>query len=99
MSMNNSSLSTPRRNPDRIYMALLLARSIQTRRESLGLSIQEAAYVAGMEVSRWCAVEGGWVPAEGDPLLRSIAETLEIDYHMKMCLYAEISRYNQTLPG
>jgi hypothetical protein len=97
MSMDNLALSTSRRNSDRIYMALLLARSIQTRRESLGLSIEEAAYVAGMEVSRWCAVEGGWVPAASDPLLRSIAETLEIDYHMKVCFYAEISRYNQSL--
>ena len=97
MSMNNLALSPSCRNSDRIYMALLLARCIQTRREALGLSIEEAAYVAGMEASRWCAVEGGWVPAANDPLLRAIAETLEIDFHRKICLYAEISRYNQSL--
>ena len=74
MSMSNSTLSAARRNPNRIYMALMLAHNVQQQREALGLSVSEAAYISGIAVSRWCALEGGWVPADEDAILRSVAE-------------------------
>ena len=94
MSMTYSTLSTARHNPNRIQMALMLAHNIQQGREALGLSVSEAAYLSGMEVSRWCALEGGWVPADDDSILRSLAETLEVNY-LQVSLLAAISRHNQ----
>ena len=97
MSMAHSTFTRAQRNAHRIYGALLFSRYVQRRREDLGLSVQEAAHISGMEVSEWCAIEGGRVPAKDDPLLRSVAETLEAHF-FKVSLYAEISRYNQSLP-
>ena len=94
MSMTYSKRSTAHYNPNRIYMALLLARSIQQRREQMGLSVEEAAYIAGIELSRWCALEGGWVPADENPILRSVAETLEVNY-LQVSLLAAVSRHHQ----
>jgi hypothetical protein len=97
MSMNHSPLSTVvRHTPLRIDLCLTLARHVQEEREAMGLSVQVAAYIAGVDLSRWCAVEAGWVPADDDPLLRSLAETLEVNY-LGLSLCAEISRYNQSL--
>lgn len=98
MSMNYSTLSQAQRNYHRIHGALLFARYIQRRRQELGLSLERAAFISCIEVSDWCALEGGRVPADGHPVLRSIAETLEADY-FKVSLYADISRYNQSLPA
>jgi hypothetical protein len=95
--MAHSTFTRAQRNAHRIYGALLFSRYVQRRREDLGLSVQEAAHISGMEVSDWCALEGGRVPAKNDPLLCSVAETLEAHF-LKVSLYAEISRYNQSLP-
>lgn len=97
MSMEHSMFATAHRTRNRIWMSLWLARFIQQTRETLGMSVQVAAYVAGIEASRWCALEGGWVPADEDPVLRSAAETLEVDY-LQISLLATISRHNQALP-
>ena len=97
MSMECSTTTTVHRTRNRIWMSLWLARFVQQTREAMGLSIKEAAYVAGIEASRWCALEGGWVPADEDPVLRSAAETLEVDY-LQISLLATISRHNQALP-
>jgi Helix-turn-helix domain len=97
MSMSSSTLSRAERNYYRIRGALLFSHYVQQRRHELGLSVEQAAYEACLEVSEWCALEGGHVPADDDPVLHSIAETLEAHY-LKVSLYAEISRYNQSLP-
>ncbi len=97
MSMEGWTPTTVNRTRDRIWLSLWLARFVQQTREAMGLSIQVAAYIAGVEVSRWSALEGGWVPADEDPVLRSAAETLEVDY-LQVSLLAAISRYNQALP-
>ncbi len=94
MSMTHSTLSTARHNPNRIHLALWLSRYVQQQREAMGMSVQEAAFISGIEVSRWCALEGGWVPADEDQVLRSVAETLEVSY-LQVSLLAEISRHNQ----
>jgi transcriptional regulator with XRE-family HTH domain len=50
---------------------------IQDRRETIRLSVEDSARLAGMEVSEWAAIEAGHIPA--DPArLRSIAAALEV---------------------
>jgi predicted transcriptional regulator len=93
MSINKSSNSM---KSDRIHNALVLANTVQCRRENLGMSIERAADLAGMTVSQWFALEGGWVPTSFD-FLRAVAETLELGY-MQLTFLAEISEYNQINP-
>ena len=58
-----------------------LARYTRKRREELGLSLERAAELAGLEVSEWAALESGWVPNPDDiALIRSIAGTLEVSW-------------------
>jgi transcriptional regulator with XRE-family HTH domain len=57
----------------------LFGRGIQEARNNAGLSVEEAAHLAGMEVSEWVAMEEGCVPQTTDQL-HSIAGTLEISY-------------------
>jgi len=79
----------------RIQNALALAYTIQRRRQNLQMSVERAADLAGMTVSQWFALEGGWVP--GFDVLRAIAETLELGY-MQLTFLAEVSKYNQSKP-
>jgi transcriptional regulator with XRE-family HTH domain len=79
----------------RIQNALALANTIQRRRQNLQMSVERAADLAGMTVSQWFALEGGWVP--GFDVLRAIAETLELGY-MQLTFLAEVSKYNQSKP-
>ena len=70
---------------DRARNALALANTVQRRRESLHMSIEGAADLAGMQVSEWCALEAGWVPDALD-VLRAVADTLELGYlHLGGC--------------
>ena len=78
-------------------LALLLARSVRRRREELGLSIERAARLSGMELSDWYALEAGWVSSQDSGLVEAIAGTLKSGY-IQTSLIAEISRYNQELP-
>jgi Helix-turn-helix domain len=57
-----------------------LARYTRQRREKLGLSLERAAELAGLEMSEWAALESGWwLPASNNfPLIRAIAGTLEV---------------------
>jgi transcriptional regulator with XRE-family HTH domain len=59
-----------------------LARYTRQRREELGLSLERAAELAGMQMSEWDALEsGGWMPASDNlPLIRAIAGTLEVSW-------------------
>jgi transcriptional regulator with XRE-family HTH domain len=91
--MRRSSSKTTK--SDRIQNALALANTVQRRRENLGMSVERAADLAGMTVSQWFALEGGWVPGFG--VLRALAETLELGY-MQVTFLAEISSYNQSKP-
>ena len=57
----------------------LFGSMIQECRENLDRSVEEAAWMAGMESSEWAAIEAGHIPA--DPVrLRSMASALEIRY-------------------
>jgi transcriptional regulator with XRE-family HTH domain len=53
---------------------------IRYRRLELGLSCRETAELAGISLPQWRALEQGYVPFANEPLLRSIAGTLEIRY-------------------
>lgn len=61
------------------FWAGLFAKAIEHNRQARGLSVEDAAHLAGMEASQWAAIEAGVVPRT-DAELRSIAGTLEIGY-------------------
>lgn len=88
MSIAKSSNQTMKSN--RIQNALALANTVQRRRENLGMSVERAADLAGMQVSEWCALEAGWVPNTLD-VLRAVADTLELGY-LQLSFLAEISQ-------
>ena len=98
--ISNFSASASKRPPvsaaKHADFAMLLARGVRRRREELGLSIERAAQLSGMELSDWYALEAGWVPSQDSGLVEAIAGTLESGY-IQTSLIAEISRYNQKL--
>jgi len=98
--MSIDSISFPKHQTvsaaERADWAMLLARSVRQRRQQLGLSVQRAAELSGMEASDWYALEAGWVPSVASGLLDAIAGTLQ-SCHIAVPLIAEISRYNQEL--
>jgi hypothetical protein len=57
-------------------LGLLLASCSRRRREELGLSVERAAELTGIEISQWQALEAGWVPNLESGLREAIAETL-----------------------
>ena len=68
----------------------LFGNSVRARREELGISLFEAAELAGMAVYQWAAVEEGcWVP-ENRNVIRSMAGALEAN-SMQMILLASLS--------
>lgn len=75
MIMSQDASST-RRTTDRVWYAHILARYARERRAQLGLTVERAAELSGMQMCEWAAMEDGWVPAE--PVIRAIAQTLEI---------------------
>ena len=52
---------------------------ILERREAIGRSVEEAARLAGMELSEWAAVEAGHIPAN-PARLRSMAAAIEVRF-------------------
>ena len=62
----------------RKFWAGMFGDGIRINRESAGLSIEEAARLAGMETSEWGAVEAGCVPDLD--LLRPMADAMSIRY-------------------
>ncbi len=91
--MSLSSLSSRRAVCPNHY-AELLGESIRQRRLELGISIPEAADLAGITMWQWIAMEYGlWVPEDG-PVMQSIADTLEADY-LALSFCALVSRVNQ----
>jgi transcriptional regulator with XRE-family HTH domain len=57
----------------------LFGLSIRAARSEGGLSIEEAARLAGMEISEWMAVEDGHVPQDMNRL-RAMAAVMEINF-------------------
>jgi hypothetical protein len=72
----------------------LLGIAVRCRREQLGLSLDQAAYRAGVEAFMWFGLEeGAWVP-EDTATLRSIADSLEASY-IQVSFLALVSRHNR----
>lgn len=82
MSMEISNIQiTPSANfTIRQFWAGVFAKAIQHNRQARGFSVEEAARLAGMEVSEWAAIEAGAVPRT-EAELHSIAGTLEVGYN------------------
>ena len=78
-------------------LGLLLAGCIRRRREELGLSIERAAKLTGLEISQWYALEAGWVPNLESGLLEAIAGTLEVSFP-DVLFIADVSSAFQPLP-
>jgi hypothetical protein len=98
--MSTDSVSVPKRPTTsaagRADLAMLFAYSVRRRREQLGMFVERAAELSGMEISDWYALEAGWVPSVESGLLDSIAGTLQ-SCHIQLPLIAEISRWNQEI--
>jgi|NGEPerStandDraft_6_1074524.scaffolds.fasta_scaffold306986_1 hypothetical protein len=79
--MSRQSESAPKRQTlsaaQPADLGLLLASCSRRRhREELGLSVERAAELTGIEISQWQALEAGWVPDLESGLREAIAETL-----------------------
>lgn len=57
----------------------LFGRSICETRKNLGLSLEEAARLSGMQISEWLAIEAGYAPQDVN-LLRALADTMEVGF-------------------
>ena len=53
--------------------------SIQEVRKGAGLSIEQAAPLAGIEISEWAAIEDGYIPQDQNRL-RVMAAAMEISF-------------------
>lgn len=94
MSMSFSTSSRRRRAVCSHHYAEIFGESVRQRRLELGISIPEAADLAGISMWQWAAMEFAlWFPEDG-PVMRSIADTLEADYSA-LSFWATVSRVNQ----
>ena len=59
------------------YPTLALAIYVYRRRIELGLSVEDAAERAGLEICQWCSMAGGWVP-QSRSAMSSIAAALGV---------------------
>ena len=99
--MSRQSESAPKRQAlsaaQPADLGLLLASCIRRHREELGLSIERAAKLTGLEISQWYALEAGWVPDMESGLLDAIAGTLEVSFPCVLFV-ADVSSAFQPLP-
>jgi len=79
MTISGSQLSPLANFALRRSWAGIFAKAIEHNRQARGLSLEEAAQLAGMEVSQWAAIEAGSVP-QTTAQLHALAGTLEIGY-------------------
>jgi transcriptional regulator with XRE-family HTH domain len=75
---SNFKIQVNDRNIQRVCRGRLFGSFIQHGREKTGLSVEEAARLAGTESREWQAVKGGEVPRPAQ--LLAIADSLEIDH-------------------
>jgi transcriptional regulator with XRE-family HTH domain len=62
----------------RLALGQIFGQLMQMARQASGHSVEEAARLAGMEVSQWMAIEAGCVPDPGQ--LRPMADALELSH-------------------
>jgi hypothetical protein len=64
----------------RRFWAGVFSTGIVNSRKAIGLSVEQAAVLAGMELSEWMGLEAGtWLPQTSEQF-QAIAGTLETDY-------------------
>lgn len=64
----------------RRFWATVFAGGIENARMAAGRSINEAARLAGMELTEWMALEAGALLPQSSEQLRAIAGALQMDY-------------------
>jgi transcriptional regulator with XRE-family HTH domain len=62
---------------ERQWWASAIARYSRVRREKLGLSVERAAELSGLEMPQWLALEDNWIPEEVCVIL-AIAAALQV---------------------
>jgi hypothetical protein len=73
-------LTFPATEYARRFWTTIFSSGIQNARMAAGRSIQEAARLAGLELSEWMALEAGaWLPQTPEQLM-AIAGAIEMDY-------------------
>jgi hypothetical protein len=77
MHQNGSITPSAAIEAKRAWWSSALARYTRIRREQLGMTVNCAAELSGLDLSQWCSLEDGWVPDERDTL-HSIAATLQV---------------------
>ena len=79
------------RNTTPIQPALLLARYVEMRRTEIGLTIEQAAWYADLDMADWEALESGsWIPQDR-MVVAAIADTLKV-CRPQISLFAVLSR-------
>ena len=76
----------------RQFYAAALGGYIRRRRTELGMTLEQAAKLAGMEISGWMALEAGWVPEDRE--LSPVAEVLEVGV-LQLAFIALVARCNR----
>ena len=64
---------------NRAWWSMVMARYITNRRNSLGLTVTQAAALSGLQLSEWLGLEEGWVPQDQGTIC-AIAATLRISW-------------------
>ena len=87
-----SAASTTDLSARREFYASALGRYIRRRRTELGMTIEQAAKLAGLELSGWMALEAGWIPEDRE--LSPVAEVLEVGV-LQLAFMALVARCNR----
>ena len=74
-----ASLSPSIATEYRQFWGRMFGDGIRAHREHMGISIEEAAGLSGMEISEWMAIEDGYVPQDVNRL-RAMSAAIEMRY-------------------
>jgi hypothetical protein len=77
----------------------LFAIYVQRRRLQLCMKCEDAAELAGLQISQWISLEQGWIPDLGDNIMSAVAGTLETRVDHLNLLAISSSKTTQSLSG
>jgi hypothetical protein len=77
----------------------LFAIYVQHRRLQLCMNCEDAAELAGLQISQWISLEQGWIPDLGDNIMSAVAGTLETRVDHLNLLVISSSDTSQSLSG
>ena len=76
-------------------LANALGDFVRRRREKLGMTVRQAADLAGIQPFHWVRLEfGAWVPEDNDPECQVISDVLNMNIVI-VDFYARVSRMHQ----